>query len=159
MADLGFQLRTENDKVRVTLRNLGLEMDALLVPKSRAVDYQLRVTETLNVTGPAMVNVMLSFPRAAREKGWWIQSTPHEGIRVVEQLLSKISHDDADQNAHVMGSTTVVVEPGATLDVDTLAGAWAVGAPTEKQIALCAEGAKVAARASRAIADSDPAMT
>ena len=43
--------------------------------------------------------------------------------------------------------------------MDTLAGAWAVGAPTEQQIALCAKGAKVAARASRAIADSDLAMT
>ena len=87
----------------MTLRNLGLEMDALLVPKSRAVDYQLRVTDTLNVTGPAWVNVPLSFPRAARDKGWWIQSTPHEGIRVVEQPLGAISHDDTDQSAHVMG--------------------------------------------------------
>ena len=106
-----------------------------------------------------MVNVPLSFPRAARDKGWWIQSTSHEGIRVVEQPLGTISHDDTDQSAHVMGSATVLVDPGATLDVDTLAGAWAVGAPTEKQIALCAEGAKVAARASRAIADSDQSMT
>ena len=54
-----------------------------------------------------------------------------------------------------MGSATVLVDPGATLDVDTLAGAWAVAAPTEKQLALCAEGAKIAARASRPIADSD----
>ena len=126
LADLGFQLKTENDKARLTLRNLGIEMDATLVPKTRAADYQLRVTETLNVTVPVVVNVPLSFPRAAREKGWWIQSTPHEGIKVVEQPLSKISHDDADQSTHVMGSATVLVEPGATLDVDTLEGAWAV---------------------------------